>query len=451
MSKSREIYSVSLLNMEAQRILEDGLATVWLEGEISNFSRPASGHWYFTLKDAKAQVAAAMFRGRNLQCSFLPENGRQVLVRARVTLYTPRGTFQLVVDHMEHAGEGALRQQLEILRARLAAEGLFAADRKRPVPLLPRQIGIITSPAGAAIRDVLKVLQRRCPGIPVLVYPSPVQGREAPAQLVAALARANARKECDVLLLTRGGGSLEDLWAFNDEKLARAVAASDIPIVSAVGHEMDVSLTDLVADLRAATPSAAAELLSPDQHQMQRRCRELENRLALGINRTLATRQDMLLRLRKRMQRPDQRLVQFAQQIDDLENRLAREIRHHIRSVSQRSAQLQRRVHAQAPLGRLASSQHELQIGYQRMALRLRDGLADRRKLCGQLQQRLHTASPLATLDRGYSITLHNNRATKSVAEIRPGDSIRVRMHDGSLLASVSQVALLSEEEGSSD
>ncbi len=451
MSKTREIYSVSLLNLEAQRILEGNLASVWLEGEISNFSKPASGHWYFTLKDAKAQVAAAMFRGRNRQCSFQIDNGCQVLVRARVTLYAPRGTFQLVVDHMEHAGEGALRQQLEILRTRLAAEGLFATERKRPLPLLPRQIGVITSAAGAAIRDVLKVLQRRCPNIPVLIYPSPVQGREAPGKLVEALNLANARRECDVLLLTRGGGSLEDLWAFNDETLARAVAASDIPVVSAVGHEMDVTLTDLAADLRAATPSVAAELLSPDRHQMLRRQQELENRLVYAINRALTGCQDRLGTLRKRLQRPDQRLTQFAQQIDDLESRLAREIRYRIMSGSQHATQLKRRVNAQAPLGRLVSSQHDLKVMHSRMASRLHDGLMDRTRQHRQLQQRLHTASPLATLERGYSITFHHGQATNTVEKIVPGDSVDIRLHDGTVQASVVSVMRSSKDARSSD
>lgn len=250
----RRIWTVSRLNLEAQGLLEGNFPLLWIEAELSNLSRPSSGHVYFSLKDDRAQVSAAMFRNRAQLLRFTPRDGMQVLVRARVTLYVPRGNYQLVIEHMEEAGEGRLRREFEQLREKLRSEGLFDDSRKRPLPAFPQQVGIITSASGAALRDILQVLKRRCPQLPVLIYPAAVQGKDAPAQLRAALALANARQECDVLIVARGGGSLEDLWAFNDEQLAREVAASAIPVVSAVGHEVDVGLTDYVADLRAPTP-----------------------------------------------------------------------------------------------------------------------------------------------------------------------------------------------------
>ena len=263
----RDIYSVSRLNREVRVLLERGFGVLWVEAEISNFSRPSSGHWYFSLKDANAQVRCAMFRQRNMLCAFTARDGQKVLVRARIGLYEPRGEFQLIVEHMEDAGLGALKRKFEELSARLKAEGLFEAERKRPLPALPRRIGVITSPSGAAVRDILHVLARRFPAVAVMVYPVAVQGAQAPAEIVAALKLACRRAECDVLILARGGGSLEDLWAFNDEQLARAIVASSIPVVSGVGHEIDFTIADFAADVRAPTPSAAAELVVPDAEE----------------------------------------------------------------------------------------------------------------------------------------------------------------------------------------
>src|SRR5690606_35272474 len=260
----REILSVSQLNRRAKQLLETHLPLLWVEGELSNVSQPSSGHWYFTLKDDQAQVRCAMFRNRNMLVRFKPQQGQQVLVRARVSLYEGRGDYQLIAEHMEEAGTGALQRAFEALKAKLGAEGLFDEARKRPIPTLPRHIGVITSPTGAAIRDVLTVLERRFPSIPVTVIPVAVQGKESAPQIVRALELANRCGLFDVLLLTRGGGSLEDLWSFNEEAVARAVAASQLPVVCAVGHEVDFSIADFVADLRAPTPSAAAELMTPD-------------------------------------------------------------------------------------------------------------------------------------------------------------------------------------------
>ena len=260
----RDIYSVSRLNREVRVLLERGFASLWLEAEISNLAKPSSGHWYFSLKDAAAQVRCCMFRQRNMLCVFAPRAGQKVLVRARIGLYEPRGEYQLVIDHMEDSGQGALKRQFEELSAKLAAEGLFAPERKRALPSVPRRIGVITSPTGAAIRDILHVLARRFAAIPVLIYPVAVQGAAAAAEITAAVRLAGRRAECDVLILARGGGSLEDLWAFNDEALARAIVASPIPIVSGIGHEIDFTIADFAADVRAPTPSAAAEIAVPD-------------------------------------------------------------------------------------------------------------------------------------------------------------------------------------------
>ncbi|MGC2029538.1 MAG: exodeoxyribonuclease VII large subunit, partial [Steroidobacteraceae bacterium] len=263
----RDIYSVSRLNREVRVLLERGFGSLWLEAEISNFAKPSSGHWYFSLKDAAAQVRCAMFRQRNMSCAFIARDGQKVLVRARIGLYEPRGEYQLIVDHMEDAGLGALKRQFEELSAKLEREGLFAAERKRPLPSLPRRIGIITSPTGAAVRDILHVLARRFPAAAVLVYPVSVQGAQAAAEIVAALEAAGRRAECDVLILARGGGSLEDLWAFNDERLGRAIVASPIPVITGIGHEIDFTIADFAADMRAPTPSAAAEMVVPDAEE----------------------------------------------------------------------------------------------------------------------------------------------------------------------------------------
>ncbi|MFW5824439.1 MAG: exodeoxyribonuclease VII large subunit, partial [Marinobacter sp.] len=257
--------TVSELARQVRHLLESSFMQVWVEGELSSLSRPSSGHWYFSLKDQRAQVRCAMFRGFNQRVRPLPKEGDQVRIRGRVSLYESRGDFQIIVEHMEPAGLGALQQAFDALKARLQAEGLFAPERKKPLPAMPRHIGVVTSPTGAAIHDILIVLGRRCPGIPVTLYPTPVQGQTATASIVAAIQRAVRHGQADVLIIGRGGGSLEDLWCFNEEAVARAIAACPIPTVSAVGHEVDVTIADFVADLRAPTPSAAAEKISPDQ------------------------------------------------------------------------------------------------------------------------------------------------------------------------------------------
>lgn len=269
-SQSPAIFTVSRLNQTVRLLLEREMGQVWISGEISNFSQPSSGHWYFTLKDDNAQVRCAMFRNSNRRVTFRPQHGQQVLVRANITLYEPRGDYQIIVESMQPAGEGLLQQKYEQLKAQLTAEGLFEQKHKQALPSPAHCVGVITSKTGAALHDILHVLRRRDPGLPVIIYPTAVQGDDAPGQIVRAIALANARQECDVLIVGRGGGSLEDLWSFNDERVARAIFASQIPIVSAVGHETDVTIADFVADLRAPTPSAAAEIVSRNQQELLR-------------------------------------------------------------------------------------------------------------------------------------------------------------------------------------
>ena len=337
-SPIRDIYSVSRLASEVRAVLDGSFPSLWVQGEISNLAQPASGHLYFSLKDAGAQVRCAMFRPKRSLLAFSPANGQVVLARARVTLYEPRGDFQLVVEAMEPGGEGALRLELERLKRRLAAEGLFDAALKRPLPLFPRQVGLITSPSGAAVRDLLVVLRRRLAALPVIIYPAQVQGEAAPSSLLAALGLANARAECDVLILARGGGSLEDLSAFNDETLARAIRASAIPVVTGIGHEIDISIADLVADQRAATPSAAAELVAPSGEHLRLRLVAMERRLSAAEQRSLGqARQTLQATSRQlRLLHPAARLQQQAQRLDQLEQRMRSVLGHRLARLSER-------------------------------------------------------------------------------------------------------------------
>jgi exodeoxyribonuclease VII large subunit len=437
----RDIWTISRLNLEVQGLLESTFPLLWIEAEISNLSRPASGHLYFSLKDDRAQVSAAMFRGRNQRLRFEPKNGLQVLVRARVTLYPPRGGFQLVVEHMEEAGEGRLRREFEQLKTTLQEEGLFAADRKQALPTHPRQIGLITSASGAALKDILNVLRRRSPQLSVLIFPTPVQGKEAPAQIRAALAAAIQRQDCDVLVMTRGGGSLEDLWAFNDEALARDVAACPIPIVSAIGHEIDFALTDFVADVRAPTPSAAAELISPDSSALDNQRSALKRRLDNAMERQLSQLQERTRGLSKRLQSPQRKLERYSQQLDELNGRLTRHLNMQMSSTAQQLTGLQKRLSASDPRQLIRLAQERLLGLQKRLALPLPRTSKHTQMRLAQLAQRLHVASPLATLERGFSITLtEDDNAIRSIDDVRNGASVKTRLKDGTLHSTVTRI-----------
>ena len=440
----RDIFSVSRLNREARAVLEGNFPLLWVEGEISNLSRPASGHWYFSLKDSQAQVRAAMFRNRNQLLRFRPADGTQVLVRARISLYEARGDYQLIVEHMEEAGDGALQRAFEELKQRLAKEGLFDPARKRPLPILPRRIGVITSPSGAAIRDILSVLARRFPAIPVVIYPVPVQGEGAGARIAAALRRAGVRGECDVLILARGGGSLEDLWAFNEEAVARALYDSPIPVVSGVGHEVDVTIADFAADLRAPTPSAAAEAVSPDGQAWLQQLLRLDGRLLALLHQRQRQARQALDGLARRLQaqHPGQRLRQRAQRLDELDQRLRRGLDRRLATGRSALTQLRGRLQGQAP-GRLLEA---LAIRHRELERRLRSTMAQRlerqRQDLRTLAHALDTVSPLATLERGYSITRRagDGRVIKSAAELRAGDRIETRLARGGIISTVDKL-----------
>ncbi len=414
----REIFSPSALVRLAREALEQRFPLLWIEGEISNFSRPASGHMYFSLKDAQAQVRCAMFKPKSTYLRFKPADGMRVLARARVGLYEARGEFQLVIEHLEEAGEGALLRAFEQLKTRLAAEGLFAQERKRALPELPRRIGVITSPTGAAIRDVLNVIARRFPLVAVEILPVPVQGRDAPAAIAAMINAAAAMRRHDVLLLTRGGGSLEDLWAFNDEAVARAIHASAIPIVSAIGHEVDFTIADFVADLRAPTPSAAAELLTPDAGQLLRLARHRHDRL------------EQLLR---------HRLQRLAQQADHAYARLrAQHPRHRLHGGRQRLLQLYARLGAQHPAAMLGRRRADVLATERRLRTIVSRRLEARARHLRELARALNAISPLATLQRGYAIVFdEDGRIVRSITQMSAGQRLRLRLADGEVAARI--------------
>lgn len=430
---NREILSVSQLNNNVQALLSREFPLIWVEGEISNLSRPASGHWYFTLKDARAQVRAAMFRNRNRLLRLRPENGMKVLVRAQVSLYEPRGDYQLIVESLEEAGLGALQREFELLKQRLEKEGLFAPERRRALPLQPRCLGVVTSPSGAAIRDILTVLKRRYPALPVIIYPTPVQGKEAAAGIVAALERAQDHGRCDVLLLARGGGSLEDLWPFNEETVARAIAACTVPVVTGVGHETDITIADFVADQRAPTPSAAAELISPDGEAMLGRLAAVQQRLARTLLQRLKHRALELRTLERGLVHPRRRLQQQAQSLDELERRrqqawlrLHQDLRTRLGHADLRLGQL-------SPARRLGQRGHELTALIRRLRLALGTTLERQQRRLSQAGHALNLVSPLATLDRGFAIVQRpaDKKIIRDADELAVGDLIETRLARG--------------------
>lgn len=436
----RDIYSVSRLNREVRVLLERGFGSLWLEAEISNFSRPSSGHWYFSLKDSGAQVRCAMFRQRNMLCVFTARDGQKVLVRARIGLYEPRGEYQLIVDHMEDAGLGALKRQFEELSAKLAAEGLYDAARKRALPSLPRRIGVITSPTGAAVRDILHVLARRFPAAAVLIYPVPVQGAQAAAEIVAALELACRRSECDVLILARGGGSLEDLWAFNDERLARAIAAASIPVVTGIGHEVDFTIADFAADVRAPTPSAAAELAVPDAEEWRNAFARFAVRLQRAMRRRLESNNERLRWLtgRASLVSPAARLGAQAQRLDELEQSLVRALRRRLSEHAERLRWLTRRAALVSPATRLTQQMQRLEDLRQELYRAWRQALSSRREKLLPLVRTLNAVSPLATLQRGYAIvSVDGGAILRDAADVKPGTIIEARLAHGRVRAKV--------------
>ena len=433
---AREILTPSQLNTLARDLLEGSFPLIWVEGELSGVSRPGSGHLYFCLKDARAQVRCAMFKPKSTWLKFVPREGMRVLARGRLTLYEARGEYQLVLDHMEEAGEGALRRAFDELRARLTAEGLFDAARKRPLPVHPRRLGVLTSPSGAAVRDVLSVLARRYPLLQVEILPVLVQGASAAAQISSMLRRASASGRYDLLLLTRGGGSLEDLWPFNDEQLTRAIVASAVPVISAVGHETDFSLADFAADLRAPTPSAAAELLAPSQDDLLRRLRALDARVRNLQRQQLRAAMQRADRAALRLQalRPQARLQLLQRRQEDGLRRLAAAWQRRIAADRARLRHADAVLRAAHPQRRLSRLRERLAAVAARPQSAIGRRLANDAMRLRGLARSLQAVSPLATVARGYAILQHpDGRVVRSVTDAAAGDVLDARLSDGAL------------------
>ncbi len=432
--QSPAIFTVSRLNQTVRLLLEREVGQVWISGEISNFTQPASGHWYFTLKDDTAQVRCAMFRNSNRRVTFRPQHGQQVLVRASITLYEPRGEYQIIVESMQPSGEGLLQQKYEQLKAKLAAEGLFDQQSKQPLPSPAHCVGVITSKTGAALHDILHVLKRRDPSLPVVIYPTAVQGEDAPGQIVRAIALANSRKECDVLIVGRGGGSLEDLWSFNDERVARAIFASQIPIVSAVGHETDVTIADFVADLRAPTPSAAAEIVSRNQLELLRQLQSGQQRLEMAMDYYLANRTRRFTQLEHRLQQqhPQLRLARQQTVLERLRQRMTYAMDNQLKRSGQRQQRMTQRLNQHSPQPRIHRAQNRVQQLEYRLAQLMSARLSVTRERFGNAMTHLDAVSPLATLARGYSVTTATDgNVLKQTKQVKAGDVLTTRLVDG--------------------
>jgi exodeoxyribonuclease VII large subunit len=439
-STRENIFTVSRLNAEVRLLLENEMGVIWLVGEISNFSAPVSGHWYLTLKDSRAQVKCAMFKGNNRSVTFKPKNGQQVLVKARLSLYEPRGDYQLIISSMQQEGDGRLQQEFEQLKNKLAQEGLFAQSRKKILPEHPQRIGIITSKTGAALFDILDILKRRDPTLSVVIYPTIVQGNEAAIHIAQAIGRANERNECDVLIVGRGGGSLEDLWCFNHEIVARTIAASQIPIVSAVGHEIDITIADFAADVRAPTPSAAAELVSQDNRYKQTGFANYQNRLLNAIRYDLSIKSQRYQALRHALekQHPSHRLERQIQQIDELGMRLHQSMQRYLRLSTQTMEKCAYSLRLSSPIHLIHSQQHHMSQYEQRCIEAIERKLVASKHQLAIAAETLDAVSPLSTLKRGYSVTQSpDGQIIRQIKEVETGEIIHTRLSDGVIRSSV--------------
>ena len=442
-TQREEIYTVSRLNNEVRFLLEDTYPFVWVEGEISNFAAPHSGHWYFSLKDAAAQVRCAMFRTQQRNLGFSPKDGMHVLIKARVSLYENRGEFQLIAENMEERGEGKLRRAYEVLKKKLEAAGLFDVAQKKPLPSLPKCIGVITSATGAAIRDILTVLKRRYPCVPVIIYPTLVQGATAAPAIVNAIQLANRRNECDVLILARGGGSLEDLWPFNEETVAHAIYRCAIPIISGVGHEVDFTIADFVADLRAPTPSAAAEIVTPDRTDLLQFLARNKQQILRFMQQKLRANLQQLGWMQKHLsqQHPKRRLTEKMQQLDFYELNLVQLQNRLINKLQSSAKEADRQLHKQTPLYRITSLQHQMHLCQQQLNNLALSHMHQYHTKLANAAAKLDALSPLATLKRGYAIaTTPDHHVLNEVSKIKVGDEIRVRLARGSLECVVEKV-----------
>ena len=433
------IWTISALNFEVKTLLSEGIGSLWIEGEISNFVCPASGHWYFTLKDERAQCRAAMFRGRNNRVGFLPKNGQHVLIRALVTLYEARGEYQLVVEHLEDAGVGELMRRYEALKAKLGAEGLFADELKRPPPSHPKSIAIVTSPTGAAIRDVLSVLGRRAPHIPVLVFPTLVQGEQAAELILQALHSVRQHGGCDVLLLVRGGGSLEDMWCFNDEILAREIANFPIPIVTGIGHEIDFTIADFVADFRAPTPSVAAETVSPDRYELMQTVDSQLNRITGQVHQQLERANQQLGQITRRLQlqHPHRALQQLKVRLNYAYEALLTQKRNRLTNEKHRLQLCWSIITQSSPLLRIRRQREAVVVLNSKCVNAIKRRILDARHDLALQVKSLDALSPLKTLARGFAKISKNQKLVSSVNQLASGDEIEITLSDGSKQATV--------------
>ena len=430
----RQILSVSQLNRSVRHLIETQLPLLWVEGEISNFARPASGHWYLTLKDDQAQVRCAMFRNTNQRVAFKPANGNKVLVRCRAGLYEGRGEYQLIVEHMEEAGFGALQRQFDQLKASLASEGLFDSAHKKSMPQAVNHVGVITSPTGAAVKDVLSVLKRRFPAIKVSIFPTAVQGDQAAGQIVDTIAMANQHNQCDALIIGRGGGSLEDLWPFNEEAVARAIFSSQIPTISAVGHEIDFTIADFVADLRAPTPSSAAELISPDGSEMHAQFKGLEASLINTVHRCLQKYDQNVVNLHKRLRHPGRKLQEQAQHLDHLDIRLKRAVRSRIEQHQHQIILKRDRLLRQHPKSLLMEYGQKVKDAVGQLSKTVSQQLNAKMRHAEQTIHLLDAVSPLKILSRGFSVIRDDkNVVIKSVSSVSLGENLKGRVADGEI------------------
>jgi exodeoxyribonuclease VII large subunit len=442
-TENQEIFTVSRLNQAVKYIMESSFSTVWVEGEVSNFAAPNSGHWYFSLKDPSAQVRCAAFRAAQRKFNFTLKDGMHVLVKARVSLYENRGEFQLIIEDIEERGEGKLRRAFELLKKKLEAEGLFDPLHKKPLPHFPQQIGVITSPTGAAIRDILTVLKRRYPSVSVIIYPALVQGEGAAPAIVKAIHLANERRECDVLILSRGGGSLEDLWCFNEETVALAIYKSQIPLISGVGHEIDFTIADFVADVRAPTPSAAAEIVTPDQAELLSLLTRHHQHLSQQIkNKANALKQQMEWTFKHLQQHhPKRKLREQMQSLDYYELTFLQIQTKQINKLTTKLAELDAKLHRLDPIHHIVKWQHQLNLYNQELNNLIGQQFNQHQVKLGTIAAKLETLSPLSTLNRGYAIASDkNHHVLRDTKNLKKGDKVEIRLLEGSLDCSVEKI-----------
>jgi exodeoxyribonuclease VII large subunit len=443
-NQNPKVYSVSELTEEIQDLLENRFDFVWVEGEISNFSAPVSGHYYMVIKDEKAQIRAVMFRLQARYLKFLPENGMKVIVQGRVGVYPPRGEYQIILDYLEPMGVGALALAFEQLKKKLAAQGIFDKEIKKPLPLLPQRVAVITSPTGAAISDFLKVIRRRFANIEIIIIPVRVQGEGATEDMVEALDLVNRELKVDVIVLTRGGGSLEDLWAFNKEELALAIRRSQTPVVSAVGHEIDLTISDLAADFRAPTPSVAAELLVLEKESIINRLDEMRSRLMTGINQNIKNQTQELYRLSKRIQDPRKRLADIWMHLDENYSRLIRLMDLIVLDIRKRVNAEERALLLRSPMNMITSMRQRLNFQKTSLAQGIDKQLGIKQTTLSLLGKRMKDLSPLSILKRGYSITrkLPEKWVIRYASSVQKGDQIQVLLAEGDLECRIEKLNL---------